>query len=127
MGSARRAMKGRGSEGGELLKGSNLPAKVNSITVFVHRVREAPDEWKSGFLADIDEVHGCTAFALNKTNVNYLIDECGDDFDKWGGYHWTLEKTSVTNPQTHAAAVGLAITKIVKSKRKPTKQDEVPF
>lgn len=126
MASATKTTKARG--GGELLKGSSLPKSVNSITIFIHSVHEAPEEWKAALIADIDEVHGCVAFALNKTNVKAMVAAMGDDYEAWGGWEVTLEKVRVDNPSTGLTVDGLGFSSAKKSKRKPTpRHGYVPF
>ena len=128
MASATKTASKRGGDGATLLKGSMLPKSVNKITVFVHGAREAPEEWKSPFVLDIDEIHGAAAMALNKTNVKRMVALCGDDFEKWGGYDLTLIKVRTNNPTTGAAAWGLEIDGAKKSKRKPKPATgDIPF
>jgi hypothetical protein len=75
---------------------------------------------------DIDETFGCTAIALNKTNIKALVRLIGDDYDEWPGHEVTFTRTRVTNPTTHQPAVGLEVADVKKTKRKP-KKTQVPF
>ena len=130
MASATKTTKARGGgEGGELLKGSSLPRSVKKVTMFINAVREAPEEWKTALIADIEECHGCTAFALNKTTTRAMVDAMGDDYETWGGWEVTLEKVRVNNPSTGKMQDGLAFSSAKKTKRKPrpVANDDVPF
>jgi hypothetical protein len=127
MASATKTAKARGGgEGGELLKGTHLPKNKNEVVVFVNNVREAPEEWGSPLVLDIDEVYGCTALALNKTNVKRIVEMIDDDYEKWPGYDITFTRVSVNNPSTKQSTMGLEATAAKKSKRKPVKS-EIPF
>ena len=126
MPSATKTATARGGDGAPLLKASELPKSKNEVTVFVHAVREAPEEWKSPLILDIDETYGAAALALNKTQVKALVTLIDDDYEKWAGYEVTLSKIRVTNPTTHQPTWGFEITAAKKSKRKP-KVSEVPF
>lgn len=119
MASATKTAKARGGEGGKLLKGSDVPKSKQNVTVFVNSVREAPVEWGSPLVMDIDEIYECTALALNKTNIKHLVEKIGDDYDEWGGHEVTFVKTRVTNPNTGEAVTGLEVESVKKSKRKP--------
>jgi len=120
MASATKTTKARGGgEGGKLLKGSDIPKSKQNVVVFVNSVREAPEEWGSPLVMDIEEVYECTALALNKTNVKHLVTMIGDDYDEWAGYEVTFTKVRVTNPQTGQSVTGLEVESVKKSKRKP--------
>jgi hypothetical protein len=127
--SATKAAASRGGAERPLLKGSDLKKSEATVTVFVHAVREAPDEWRSSLVMDIEETHGCTAVALNKTNVKRLVSLIGDDYEEWAGYEVTFAKVRVTNPTTRQPAVGLEVETVKKSKRKPkpVSDDDIPF
>ena len=127
MPSATETVEKRGGESGKLLKGSDLGKSENSITVFINRVREAPAGWGSPLVCDIAEAHGCTALALNKTNIKRLSDLIDDDYDMWAGYEVTFARVRVTNPRTNGAAYGLEVDTVKKSKRKVPKKSDVPF
>jgi hypothetical protein len=129
MASATKTAKARGGDGAALLKGSNLPKSKKSVTVFVNAVREAPDEWKSPLVMDIDPVYECGTIALNKTNVKLLVQMIGDDYEAWAGYEVTFAKVLVNNPQTHRMTAGLLVESVNKTKRKPKviEDDSVPF
>lgn len=129
MASATKTTRARGGGGPALLKGSDIPKSAQRVTVFVNQVREAPEQWGSPLVADIDEVHGAKAIALNKTNVKHLVRLIGDDYDDWAGFEVTFEKVRVNNPTTGEMTTGLEVAGVKKSKRKPKppSDDEVPF
>ncbi len=127
MPSANDAASKRKGQVGNLLKGSDLGKNENTVTVFVNRAREAPAGWGSPMVLDIAEVHGCTALALNKTNVKRLSEIIGDDYGEWAGYDITFTRVRVMNPSTNGQAWGLEVEGAKKSKRKPEKQEKVPF
>jgi hypothetical protein len=119
MPSASGAASSRGGDSGTLLKGSALKKTEQSVTVFVHAVREAPAQWDSALVMDFEETHGATAMALNKTNIGKLVELIGDDFDDWAGYEVTFEKVRVPNPAQGGRLVdGLVVSSAKKSKRK---------
>lgn len=121
MSSATKAAASRGNNA-KLLKGEDLKKSELQVTIFFKGVRSAPDGWDSALIADIEESHGCMAFALNKTNIGKLVDLIGDDYEEWAGYEVTLEKIKVANPAKGGILVdGLSVTAAKKSKRK------VPF
>jgi hypothetical protein len=122
-------LKNRGAwEGGKLLKGSDLDKGENSVTVFVNAAQEAPASWGSPYVLHIDKLHGCTALALNATNVKRIGAMISADPDEWAGYEITFSRVRVTNPQTNGPAYGLEADSARKSKRKPEKmKGEVPF
>lgn len=129
MASATKTARGRGeNKFAALLKGSDIPNSKQSITVFVNSVREAPEQWASPLVMDIEEQYNCGAIALNKTNVKALVEKIGDDYEEWAGYEVTFMKTRVTNPSTGMPAVGLEVESVKKTKRKPKPvSDDVPF
>ena len=120
MSSAAKAAASRG-ENAKLLKGSDLKKTELSVTVFCKAVREAPDNWGSPLVMDIEENHGCTALALNKTNTKLIANMIDDDTDNWVGYEITFEKVKVNNPSGGGLVDGLVADAAKKSKRK------VPF
>ena len=128
MASASKAASSRGGEGGKLLKGSDLTNKESSTTVFVIAVREAPEEWQSPLVMDIEENHGCTAIALNKTNIRKLSELIDDNYDLWPGYEITFAKVRTHNPKTGAPVNGLEVESAKKSKKKLANKDgKIPF
>ena len=119
MPSASAAASGRGGDSGTLLKGSALKKTEQSVTVFVHAVREAPASWDSALVMDFEETHGAAAIALNKTNIGKLTELIGDDYDEWAGYEVTFEKIRVPNPAQGGKMVdGLQVSSVKKSKKK---------
>jgi len=128
MASAMKTAAKRGGESGKLLKGSDLGKSENSITVFVNQAREAPAGWGSPMVLDIAEIHGCTALALNKTNIKRIAELIDDDYENWAGHEITFSRVRVMNPQTNNPAYGLEADSARKSKRKPEKvKGKVPF
>jgi len=129
MASARAAIAGKGSQGGALLKGSSLPAKIMELVIKVTAVREAPEEWDSALILDFETQHDCEALALNKTNTRALIGFLGDDFDQWEGATVTLEKFKTRNPKTSQLTWGLLVAnaKLARGKKKVEVDEDVPF
>jgi hypothetical protein len=91
-----------------LLHGSDLPAKSSSVTIKVKDVREAPDNFASIAIIDLDgDVFGKGAWAVNKTNMRALIEKFGFDMDdefsfiasKLRGKKLTLSKVMVNDPK----------------------------
>jgi hypothetical protein len=63
----------RGIGGPPMLHGSDLPQKVNSVTITVRELREAPANFNSPAIIDLAEpVYGKEAFAVNMTNLRRL-------------------------------------------------------
>lgn len=127
MPSASKARKDRASgENGELLKGSSL-GKAKECVIYITGVREAPDEFRSPLIVEIEEQFGCTSWAPNATAIKALEEQIDDNYDKWIGYEVTLGTYPTTNPQTKQKALGLMVDSCKKSKRKPRALDKVPF
>lgn len=126
MPSASKAAATRSGGSAPLLKGSDLTNREASITVFVIGAREAPDEWQSSLILDIEETHGKGAIALNKTNVGHLSEMIDDDYSRWPGYEVTFAKTKTRNPKTGLIGAGLEVESAKKSKRKLSKNG-LPF
>jgi len=97
--SDKRKTKGGGKP---LLHGSDLPAKVNSVTVKVKECREAPENFGAFYILDFAEpVYETEGWAVNKTNGDKLAELFGDDWpEKIAGKKITLAKLMVNNPQT---------------------------
>lgn len=112
-----------GGSGANLLHGSDLPEKQRSIEVRISGAREAPANFNSCLILDIEEVlDGRGAFPLNQTNTKTLSDMLGDNYDEWGGSLVTLTKVAQRNPQTGEQTWGLAVTDAKpyrSSKKKP--------
>src|ERR1700689_1575901 len=90
----------KGGGAGNLLKGSDVPARIKSITITVADIREAPDGFTAPALIDLkQEVYGANAWAVNKTNFKALIKLFGDDEKKLKGKKIKLDVISVRNPQ----------------------------
>jgi hypothetical protein len=100
----------KGGGAGNLLKGSDVPARVKSITITVAEIREAPDGFTAPALIDFKtEVYGATAWAVNKTNMKAIIKLFGDDEKKLKGKKIKLDVISVRNPQSGDVVPSLAV------------------
>jgi len=99
----------RGIGGPPMLRGQDLPKSVNSVKIKVATLREAPSNFKSPAIIDLEEpVHGREAFAVNITNLRALavllkMDPEQADFDKLAaaseGKTFTLYVGMVNNPK----------------------------
>jgi len=101
--------KAKGVEGPPLLHGTDLPAKVSSVTVIVKEIRSAPDNFNSIAIMDFKTpVYECESWAINKTNMKALLEkfnltdevEIEELSEKMKGKKITLTKVMVNNPQT---------------------------
>lgn len=126
MASASKARASR-SEGGRLLKGSDVPKSKTAVTVAILGVREAPEEWTSPLIADIEETYECESVALNKTNVDKAIELMGDDYDEWNKYDATFKVVPQRNPKGGIVR-GLLLDSVKRAaKRKARRDDDIPF
>lgn len=87
-----------------LLHGSDVAGK-KSINVTVTGVREAPDNFGAAIILDIEPINGCEAWAVNKTNLNGIMEHFfpGDDdpdLEQLEGKSFVLDVASVRNPST---------------------------
>lgn len=96
-------------EGGVLLKGENVPKKTSRFSVKITGVRESPDNFTAPLIIDIDEIYGCTAWAVNKTNTKALIELFGDDEKKMIGKKLALEVVSMKNPSSNKVVPSLIV------------------
>lgn len=96
-------------EGGSLLHGSDVPKNIKHFKVTITDVREAPSGFNAALILDIKEIYGCTAFALNKTNLIAIADKLGDDIDKWKKKTFDVDIVSTNNPQTKKLTRGLRV------------------
>lgn len=110
--------KKKGVEGPPLLHGSDLPAKMSSVTVICKELRTAPDNFGSIAILDFTKpVLECEAWAVNKTNLRALLEkfECTEEDDisdlstKMEGKKITLTKVMVNNPQTKKVGPSLFV------------------
>jgi hypothetical protein len=108
MGSILDQFKKKAGDAVPLLHGSDLPAKVSSVVIKVKDVREAPDNFASIAIIDLDgEVYGKGAWAVNKTNMRAIMEKYGIDEDaefsavasKFRGKKLTLSKVMVNDPK----------------------------
>lgn len=107
--SIRDTFKAKGVEGPPLLHGSDVPAKINTVTVVCKELRAAPDNFNSIAIMDFAKpVYECEAWAVNKTNVRALLEKFRMTEDaeieelsaKIAGKKITLNVVTVNNPQT---------------------------
>jgi hypothetical protein len=110
MPSATAAKEGRKGDTIPLLKGSDFPLKTKSVKIKILDAREAPSEFSSPMILDIEETFGRGAMPVNKTNLNNLVDMLGDDYAKWKGHTITVETTLVRNPKTKQNTRGILVT-----------------
>jgi hypothetical protein len=113
--------KAKGGEGGSLLKGSDVPAKMSAVKVKVASIELAPDNFNApAILRFSEEVYGCEGVAINKTNLGLLCEKVGvtgdDDFSllekKLKGKTVTLIIAMVNNPQTKQLTRGLQVSEV---------------
>jgi hypothetical protein len=97
-------------QAGNLLKGSDVPARVKSIKIVVDQIRPAPDGFTAPAIIDFKaEVYGANAWAVNKTNLKAIMKHFGDDEKKLRGKKITLDVISVRNPQSGDVVPSLAV------------------
>lgn len=110
--------KQKGVGGPPLLHGSDLPKKVNTVTIIVADIRTGPDNFNSIAIIDLaKEVYGCMAWAVNKTNMDRLLErarlddscEMEDLAAKLKGKKLVLKTALVNNPQTKKMGPSLFI------------------
>lgn len=91
-----------------LLHGSDLGKNEASVVIKVKDLREAPDNFQSIAIIDLDgDVKGKGAWAVNKTNMRALMEKYGIDEDaefasvaaKLRGKKITLSKVMVNDPK----------------------------
>jgi len=100
----------KGGGAGNLLKGSDVPSRIKSITITVAEIREAPDGFTAPALIDFkSELYCATAWAVNKTNMKASVKLFGDDEKKLKGKKIKLDVISVRNPQTGDVVPSLAV------------------
>jgi len=97
-------------QAGNLLKGSDVPARVKSLKIVVDQIRPAPDGFTAPAIIDFKtEVYGANAWAVNKTNLKAIMKHFGDDEKKLRGKKITLDVISVRNPQSGDVVPSLAV------------------
>jgi hypothetical protein len=97
-------------QAGNLLKGSDIPARVKSLKIVVEAIRPAPDGFTAPAIIDFKtEVYGANAWAVNKTNLKAIMKHFGDDEKKLRGKKITLDVISVRNPQSGDVVPSLAV------------------
>ena len=89
--------------GGEpLLHGADLPKGMAKTKIKVTGVREAPKNFNSPYILDIEPIFGKKAWAVNKTNGDSLAVLYGDDWCEGNGLVGktiTLHIALVNNPK----------------------------
>ena len=104
--------KRKGIGGPPMLHGSDLPTKVNSVTIICRGLRQAPAQFKSPAIMDFQkDIYEKSCMAINLTNLRILASLAGFDEDetdsadfdiiakKCEGKKFSLVKTLVMNPQ----------------------------
>jgi hypothetical protein len=109
---------GPGGKKDNLLKGSDLPLKTQKISVVCTGIREAPKNFGSPYIMDIETVYEKSEWAINKSNTGALITLIDDDPEKWIGWEIEVAKFLTNNPSTKTQAWGLMIVGAQKLKRK---------
>lgn len=108
MGSLLDQFKKKSGDGIPLLHGSDLGKKEKSITIKIKDLREAPNNFSSIAIIDLDgEVYGKGAWGVNKTNMRALMEKFGFDEEmefstvaaKLRGKKLTLSKVMVNDPK----------------------------
>jgi hypothetical protein len=119
-----------GKHGDNLLKGSDIPGKIEEIKIVCTGVRTSPPGFKSPFIMAIEPIYRKSEWAINQINTQALVSLINDDYEKWIGYEIVLSKYMTTNPSTKEATWGLIVTGATKLKRKVERSEpisEVPF
>jgi hypothetical protein len=100
----------RSGQAGALLKGSDVPEGITTITIVIDEVRQAPEDFNAPVIIVLKkEVYGKTAWAVNKTNLKLLIKLFGDSVEKLIGKKLKLVIITVQNPQTGEMVPSLAV------------------
>jgi len=97
-------------QAGSLLKGSDVPAGTQTITIEVAAVRESPEGFGAPVILDLKKsIYGKSALAVNRRNLTMLIKLYGEDEQRLVGKKIKLEVISVRNPQTGEIVPSLAV------------------
>lgn len=110
----------RGIGGPPMLHGSDLPAKVNSVTIICKELREAPKQFNSPAIMDFEKpVYEKLSMAINLSNLRILAQLAGfseeesdsADFEviarKAAKKKYTLIKVPVMNPKLNKVTPSL--------------------
>jgi hypothetical protein len=101
----------KSGSGANLLHGSDLPKKQMQQQLKIVSAREAPANFSSPMILDIEEViPGKTGLALNATNTRIMAELIGDNFFEWPGALITVAKVPQRNPKTGEQTWGLIVT-----------------
>jgi len=103
----------KSGSGANLLHGSDLPKKQIQQQLKIVSAREAPPNFSSPMILDIEEIPafpGKTGLALNATNTRIMAELLGDDFFEWPGALFTVAKVPQRNPKTGEQTWGLVVT-----------------
>jgi hypothetical protein len=102
--------KRRSGKAGALLKGSDVPAGTETVTGEIAAVRESPDDFGAPFIIDFKKpVCGKSAWALNITNSDLLMQKFGPQSEEWVGKKIKLEIVLTKNPQTREQVRSLSV------------------
>jgi hypothetical protein len=95
---------------GALLKGSDVPAGTKTVIGEIAEVRDSPEDFGAPFIIDFKKpVCGKSAWALNVTNTDVLIEKFGHLSEQWVGKKIKLEVVLTKNPQTREKVRSLAV------------------
>lgn len=98
------------SSGANLLKGNDLGKKQDTTTIVVTELRKPPIGFNSPLILEVkSEFPGKTAFPVNRTNLNILSEQVGDNLDVLIGAQIVLRRHVVNNPQTRQMTYGLYV------------------
>ena len=101
------------SKNQELLKGSDLPAGIDSVKIEIARIRQSPDEIKAPAIIEFkNPIYGKSALAVNITNLKKLMKLVDDDENDAVGKEIELKVISVRHPTTNEIVPSLAITQV---------------
>ena len=100
----------RSGQAGALLKGSDVPDGVTTITIVIAEIRQAPEDFNAPVIVVLKKpIYNKSAWAVNKTNLKMLIKLFGDNVEKLIGKKVKLVIITVQNPQTGEMVRSLAV------------------
>jgi len=100
----------RSSQAGALLKGSDIPDGITTITIVIEEIRQSPEEFNAPVIIVLKKpIYGKSAWAVNKTNLKILIKLFGDAPEQLIGKKIKLVIITVQNPQTGEMVRSLAV------------------
>ena len=102
--------KGSNGQAGSLLKGSDLPAGTETITIEIAAVREPSEGFHALLILEFKKpIFGKSAWAVNITNGRMLRKLFGDNEQDLVGKKIKLEVIPARNPQTDEIVPSLAV------------------